>query len=233
MKAKLQRLIEAGRAKEAEVLMPNIDDSEPDVPGRWTTKDVVAHMTSWREVATGEINSLLTGSSVPEISDDDDLENEKFYARTHPLPAQSILESARHSWAELAAAVDACTEEDLLRPRPRYPSSQKLFHVVTGNYFHVGEHIGYWYSDQGNQAEAEKAALWSYELVSSVMPEDERRGVAEYNLACFYAKQGQGAQALPHVARAFELRPDLRDSARTDSDLTPIRSDPEFAKLLG
>ena len=232
MKEKLQRLIDASRQKEADVLFPHVDDREPDVPGKWTTKDVVAHMLSWRQVAIGEINAVLTGSEVPDVSTDDDRENEKFYARTHHMPARSILDAAAKSWADLAAAVEACTEDDLEGPRPRYPN-QKLLQAATGNtYYHVAEHIGYWYSDQGNEAEAEKAALWGYDLVTMVMPDDRTRGAAEYNLACLYAKRGEVAKAMSHLERGFELRPDLKDWSTSDTDLDSIRSNPEFVKLL-
>ena len=233
MKAKLHRLIDASRAKEEEVLIPHVDDREPSEPGAWTTKDQVAHMMSWRQVATGEIRAVLTGGEPPDVSTDDDAENEKFYARTHHLPAQEIVEQARLSWDALADAVEACTEEDLERSRPRYPNS-KLYVEVTGNtYFHVAEHLAYWYDDQGHEAEAEKAALWGYDLVNSVFQEDRMRGSAEYNLGCLYAKRGMADKALPRLARGFELRPELREHAKTDSDLDPIRSHEEFATLLG
>ncbi|HEY6874993.1 MAG TPA: DinB family protein [Candidatus Dormibacteraeota bacterium] len=232
MKAKLIRLIEASRRKESEVLMPHVDDSEPEAPGRWTTRDVVAHMTSWRQVAIGEVRAVLTGSEVPDVSSDDDVENEKFYAQTHHLPARAIVEAAARSWDDLASAVEACTEQDLEKPRPRYPN-QKLLQAVTGNsYYHVAEHIGYWYDEQGNEAEAEKAALWGYDLVTTVLPDDRTRGAAEYNLACLYAKRGRTEQALTHLGRGFELRPDLKDWSKSDTDLDSIRSDPEFVKLL-
>lgn len=233
MKEKLLRLIDASRAKEEQVLIPRVDDREPEKPGTWTTKDVVAHMTAWREVAVGEIDAVLKGTQPPDVSTDDDAENEKFYSRTHHLPARSIIDSAAKSWDALAAGVSACSEEDLQRPRPRYPNS-KLYVAVTGNtYFHVAEHLGYWYTDRGDDAEAEKVALWGYDLVNSVFQEDRMRGSAEYNLGCLYAKRGLADKALPRLKLGFELRPELREHAKTDTDLDPIRSNPEFARLLG
>ena len=232
MKEKLHRLIEASRAKEQEVLVPQVDDREPSESGRWTAKDVVAHMMSWRQVATGEINAVLTGSAVPDVSTDDDRENETFYQRTHHLPAGTIIASAAESWDDLDAAVRACTDEDLEKPRPRYPNQRLLQAVVGNTYFHVAEHLGYWYSDQGDEDSAEKAALWGYNLVNSILTEDPQRGAAEYNLGCIYAKRGRAEQALTHLARGFELRPDLKAWAKSDTDLDGIRSDPEFAKLL-
>jgi hypothetical protein len=49
-----------------------------------------------------------------------------------------------------------------------------------------------------------------------------------YNLACYEAKAGDSDAAVKHVTRAFELNSDLREHAKTDTDLDPIRDRPDF-----
>ena len=49
-----------------------------------------------------------------------------------------------------------------------------------------------------------------------------------YNLGCFEALSGRRDEALEHVARALEMRPQLRELAQTDGDLDSIRDDPRF-----
>jgi tetratricopeptide (TPR) repeat protein len=49
-----------------------------------------------------------------------------------------------------------------------------------------------------------------------------------FNLACFEAQAGQRGDALAHLRRAVELDPKVREWARTDEDLDPIRDDPAF-----
>ena len=44
-----------------------------------------------------------------------------------------------------------------------------------------------------------------------------------YNLACYEAQAGDAGSAVEHVTRALELRPSLREHAKTDPDLEPIR----------
>ncbi|HEV2218044.1 MAG TPA: hypothetical protein VGV88_10785 [Candidatus Dormibacteraeota bacterium] len=232
MKAKLLDLIDAGREKEAEALVPSVDDSEPDAPGRWTAKDQLAHLMSWRQVAIGELVAARTGGPVPDISNDDDLENAKFYAETHHQPARLIIEAAAGSWDAMAEAVSACSEETLEGPRPR-DSDQKLWMVVPLNvYNHVAQHLAYWSSDRNDEAAAEEAAIWGHDLAIATYPDDRTRGAAEYNLACIYAQMGMAATAVPLLKRGFELRPDLVEWAKTDTDLDPIRSSPELAELL-
>jgi len=53
-----------------------------------------------------------------------------------------------------------------------------------------------------------------------------------YNLACAYSLQHRNGEALPLLAKAIALNDALREEARKDPDLDPIRDDPEFQKLL-
>jgi hypothetical protein len=230
VKEKLHRLIDAARAKEEATLVPRVNDEPPPVAGRWTAKDQLAHLTSWRVFAAGEVDANRRGEPMPDVSLDDDVANVKFYAETHDLPAAEVIARARASWDGLAAAVDAASEEVLLRPRLRRPKQPQWQTVPNNTWFHLAEHLGYWYSEQGDEAGAEDAAKWGYELAVSTYPEDRIKGMSEYNLACFYAKRGRTREALPRLKLAFELRPELREVAKQDTDLEPIRA--EVMKLL-
>src|SRR4051812_26669592 len=54
-----------------------------------------------------------------------------------------------------------------------------------------------------------------------------------YNCACFATLAGDtGDETFAHLRRSVELRPQFRDSARTDDDLAAIRDDPRFAQAL-
>jgi tetratricopeptide (TPR) repeat protein len=50
-------------------------------------------------------------------------------------------------------------------------------------------------------------------------------GAALYNLACIECRAGRTDEALSHVRRAFELRPELAERAREDPDLDPIKEE--------
>ena len=53
-----------------------------------------------------------------------------------------------------------------------------------------------------------------------------------YNLACCEALAGRKEDAIEHLRVAFERRPSLRDLAKEDTDLDPIRDEPAFSELL-
>src|SRR5262249_56035056 len=49
-----------------------------------------------------------------------------------------------------------------------------------------------------------------------------------YNLACAEALAGRSDEALAHVSRALELKPEWADMARKDDDLASLRSRPDW-----
>jgi tetratricopeptide (TPR) repeat protein len=53
-----------------------------------------------------------------------------------------------------------------------------------------------------------------------------------YNVACCESLAGQTDHAIAHLRRAIELSERTREFLEGDSDLDPLREDPEFKKLL-
>ena len=54
-----------------------------------------------------------------------------------------------------------------------------------------------------------------------------------YNLACCEALAGRKEEAIGHLRVAFERRPSLRDLAKEDTDLDPLRDERAFRELVG
>ena len=233
LKDTLRHLMQAGREKEASDLLPHVDDSPPSQPGRWTAKDNLAHLSAWRLFAAAELEAVRTGSLAPaSVSVDIDENNAKVYEATRHQRAAAVLDEASRSWATLAAAVEACSEGDLLKPRIRRPE-QAAWQVIPGNtFFHIAEHLAYWHSERGEVSAAEAAAVWAHDLAVASFPDDRQRGTADYNLGCFYAVRGRAEQAIPLLRSGIEMNPNLREWAKTDTDLDSIRSTPELDRLL-
>ncbi len=232
IKDDVRRLIVAGREREAAELEPHVDDSPPGEPGRWTAKDNLAHLAAWRRFAATELDAVRTGAAAPAASEETDERNARVYQAERDKPASAVLEDAIRSWESLLAAVEACSEEDLVKPRLLRPE-QPVWQVIPGNtYFHIAQHLDYWHTERGEDRAAEDAAKWAHDLACEVFPADRQRGFADYNLGCFYAVRGRADDAIPYLRRGLALNPVLRDWARTDTDLDPIRSAPELAGLL-
>ena len=54
-----------------------------------------------------------------------------------------------------------------------------------------------------------------------------------YNLACCEALSGRTADAMEHLRQAIDRKEELRDFAKEDSDLDPIREERAFKELVG
>jgi hypothetical protein len=79
--------------------------------------------------------------------------------------------------------------------------------------------------DAGEYAEAADLAR---ELIQ-VHPES---AVRFYNLACYESLAGRTADAIEHLRPAVARSEDLREFAKIDSDLDPIRGEPAFKELV-
>jgi len=53
-----------------------------------------------------------------------------------------------------------------------------------------------------------------------------------YNLACLYSRQGDVPRSLWYLKVALWMNKGLREWARNDADLEPLRSKPEYQKIV-
>lgn len=231
LRDRLLETIEAARAKEAS-LVALCDDLSPAEEGVWTAKDNVAHLSTWREHAAQTLDAVRLGQPVDGPAHESDLDerNAEIYEEHRRETAAEVRAAANDSYATLVAAVNACSDADLRRERP--VGAGEVWRVVVGNgHSHVAQHLSYWAADHDDPAGAEAAAQWAYKLDIELLP--ETRSVADYNLACFFARNGRAEEALPLLGAALRSRPDLRPFALDDVDLEPIRDDPRVQSLLG
>ena len=232
LKPRLLATIAASREREHE-LLAMADDSPPAEPGLWTVKDHLAHLTWWRAYAAEVLDAVRTGAKLPDVEDDDDVQNAQIYAANKDRTADAIKSGSQASYDQLEAAIAASSEEDLLKPHPRYPSAS-LWQLIPGNgHYHLGQHLMFWHLEQGDEEAAEVAQQWVYDLDRTEFPEPKSVASSTYNLGCFYSRVGRDDEALHWLKHAFDLDPELKKAARTDPDLVRIRSHPDFVALIG
>jgi hypothetical protein len=138
---------------------------------------------------------------------------------------------ATHSSSALREAIEACGEEDLALPHPHAVGHQ-VWETVPGIAGHLGTHLMFWHLDHGEEAPAESAAMWAFDLESGFFPQPEQRADAAYNLACFYARVGRTEDAMTLLRDSLAAKPALIALARRDPDLDRIRDEPGFRELL-
>lgn len=229
LKKRLLQTLTASAQREGE-LANLCDDDRPD-PEKWTAKDHLAHLAHWRRYAAQVLTAVRTGGTPPKAEDVNAV-NADVHAANRQRPADDVKEEARSSYAELGRAIDDCSDEDLLKPREG--SGSVAWEVVPPNgHLHLGEHLGFWHQAQGDEPAAERAQKWMLEVHEAAFTDARSRAFGEYNLACYYARQGRSADAFPHVKRSLELLPELKDWALKDPDLARIRDEPGLRAILG
>jgi len=231
LKEALLFLVDATHAKETTDLLPHCDDSQPE-PGRWTAKDNLAHLAAWRVHAAEVLDAARTDQDLDDDGKTLDETNAGIHEATKDLALARVLADSDRSWARLRKAIEACSTDDLEKPRPGNPS-QQAWEVIPGDtHFHLAEHLGYWNSERGHEAVAEAAAVWAHDVNNEAFSGAKQRAYAAYNLGCFFARRGNAVKALPYLRDGFELMPDLKDWAKQDADLDRIRATPELVALL-
>jgi tetratricopeptide (TPR) repeat protein len=84
----------------------------------------------------------------------------------------------------------------------------------------------YWYAATPAYEAGEYAR--AHAIAAEALADHPDNGPLHYNLACYAALAGDREAALRHLRVAFENEPRARAWAQDDSDLDPIRDDPEF-----
>ncbi|MGH7764810.1 MAG: TPR end-of-group domain-containing protein [Candidatus Dormibacteraceae bacterium] len=231
MKRELLDALAEGRAREAELESLCVD-GPVDSLGRWSARDHIFHLAWWRDRNARLMSAVRTGSELPPPLEDDD-QNAIIYTSGRHRPAADVRAVARDSWDRLAAAVEACSEDDLIRPHP-YATDRRLWESVPGNgHGHVAEHLMFWHLELGDEKSAEAAQVWAHDLNRDLAPDPAHRAYADYNLACFYGRVGRADKAAPLLRESLKARPELVAQARKDKDLDLIRTSDKMRELLG
>jgi tetratricopeptide (TPR) repeat protein len=218
-------------SQERERELENVCDDAPSPdPALRTAKDHLAHLAHWRRYASRVLTAAHAGSPAPRADDVDGV-NAEVYAANRQRHAAEVKEAARASYAELAAAIEDCSEDELSSPREGRDGA--VWEIVPPNgHLHLGEHLGFWHQAKGDERAAEQAQLWTRDVQDTAFTDPRIVAFGAYNLACYYARLGRAAEALPHIRRSFELHPDLKKWALKDKDLDRIRDEPEIHALL-
>jgi beta-lactamase regulating signal transducer with metallopeptidase domain/tetratricopeptide (TPR) repeat protein len=124
--------------------------------------------------------------------------------------------------AEADVAVDAVAPE-----APEPPEAPASGFVQASKKKH---REGSWYA-QGMELHNEERYDEAIAAFQHSIEEGERVEAATYNIACGYARKGDGARAFDWLQKAIEEGFDADSYLAKDDDLDSLRSDPRFAQL--
>lgn len=159
-KARLLEEIRMERER-LEAVLAGMDEEQmllPGVNGRWSVKDILAHIVVWEERMIrwlGETPQMLP----PGMTwDDIDQMNEQTYLEHRDWPLAEVLSAFRASYPQAVRAVEAVPEADLIEAgRFAWFGSDPLWHLVAANTsWHYAQHakaIRAWLEKQGSASQ--------------------------------------------------------------------------------
>jgi tetratricopeptide (TPR) repeat protein len=231
LKARLFQLLDLSRTFQQQ-LIADLDPLEREASGsweNWSIKDELAHVIAWQLNSLARIAALLHAEPMPDFSDYQAI-NRAIYHTNHNRTLAEIAAEGDRAHAELVALVRSLSEEILAQPaRFSDQEPRSLAAQIAGNGFeHPVVHYADYYRRRGNVARATQV----YEAsVAAAADWPEWHGTARYNLACFYALNGQTDKAIAELRAALQLRPDLLEWSRQDTDLASLRDVPAYQTL--
>jgi tetratricopeptide (TPR) repeat protein len=232
-KSKLLNLLFIAYQEERQFIA-RLSDKERNEQGtmdRWSAKDTIAHNASWKqrraEQITAPDNEALTGFR------DFEYLNAQTFEMNRQLAWEDILENAREAYEFLSERVEALSEQDLNNP-DRYPwlNGRPAWRTVAiSGYYHPLSHVAAYLHERGQVAQASDMHDTMAERLQELDEDAEWGGIAQYNLACFYATTSRPQQAIQHLTSALRLNPGLVEWARQDTDLSILHGEPEYKEL--
>ena len=238
-RARLAALLRQGHADEraiGDMLTPEERERTGTVDA-WVPKEIIVHNAYWREREIERAEARLRGETQPSFAE---------YLR---MNAESFADLATHSWDQAVTRSQRATE-DLIAAIERLPDSALvatvgatdgsdgpeevvlLASIISSGYQHPEEHLAEIAAARGDQ---EKAAAIQRRILDDVVALDagaEVTATVRYNLACALAAHGPRAEVITLLRQSFADSPRLLALSRQDTDLDPIRDDPDFQALI-
>jgi len=232
-KEQLLQLFEFARLEQLEFIknLSMLESMIEGKPHKWSARDIVAHITSWQE----RNNRRFEGSATKEVFDPDE-QNRAFFDQNREKSWQQVELEAEVVYKDLVRLVGDMSEDDLLNTHsyPAWQEGRPLWRNIIGDgCTHPVMHYGQFYAEKGDLKGATRVNELLAERLINLDSSNEWKGTTIYNLACIYALTGNKAKAISELGRAFDLRPELKEWSKNDTDLDVLRSEAGFRKLVG
>jgi tetratricopeptide (TPR) repeat protein len=217
-----------------EVAISGLSETERKVigtPQRWSTKDLLAHISNWWRIQGERFAQVAQGNSAVDFAWSDETNATLFITSAHYSWEEVITEMRRSSVLWQAAVKNLKLEHLLLQDPHEEGNGQRLWRLVLANgYLHPLLHLTEHYLEQGKLVQATQIQKEMAAQILASLP--QAANLAHYNLACFYAQTGREEQAVTELQRAFALDSTLKSLAWQDKDFAPLQTYTPFQTLF-
>ena len=236
LKARLAALLRQGHADER-AFGETLTQAERERVGTvdaWAPKEIIAHLGYWRERESERAQARARGEDGPALDDFLTMNTESFAdLATHSW--DQAIERSRQSVEALIATVEALPDAVLFGPARLSAESggvRLLETIINNGYTHPEQHLAEMSAAHGDAAGA--AAIYR-RMLNAIIALDAGPLVAanaRYNLACALAASGPRDEVISLLRQSFADNPRLIAWSRQDTDLDPLREDPDYQALI-
>jgi len=221
--------------KELSEVLENLNEPQKQECGslqRWGVKDMLVHLAFWGDHFNHQVEAARAGSPVPDAGDYYEIINDGILLRNKGKTFEEARQEEETVFAKSIALLEAENPDDLVDPQKyAHMKGRSLLDRALGTEcYHVAAHISDYYLKEGfyNQAEGLQE-----EYTEKLLAFPGWDANAYYNLACFYSLNGKVEKALANLEQAFKVKPDLKEWAKKDPDINPLRGESGYQKLIG
>lgn len=209
------------------------DRSPVGTPNNWAIKDVFAHIAAWKDIMSQRFLAAR-GEQEPPSYDDLDIFNAQLFERHREESWQEVQDYLEMANRQLLEQVRLVDEDDLLDAE-RFPwlNGRSLWkRAIHSGYYHPVGHIASLYHERGEKGVGSQLMEAVTRKLLDLEPSTSWHGQTLYNLACFYALNGEKSKSLENLERAFSLSPDIIEWSKQDADLESLWDDPRYQSLV-
>jgi hypothetical protein len=221
LRAGLIEALRETRAVERDVFAA-LDPARRDIPppdGGWSAKDVLAHLSAWRQQQADRLAALREGREEPSppATEIDDI-NAILHDRRADWSWNRVVADAESTADGFIAELEAAGDETLSDP--------KTLGTIMGD---GPEHDLGHLAGLATTAKLRSSVVGLADTIRAIVDRggwpDRAAAYARYNLACFHALDGRPGVARDLLRQALPAEEDLRAHAPTDDDLIALRGE--------
>jgi tetratricopeptide (TPR) repeat protein len=233
LRARIVGYIQAGHNMQ-EAFVATLTENERQADGtweRWSAKDLIAHITSWKSRRLITLDAIAGGEAVPVFNMDET--NARTWEEQQLRSWDDVLAEEARVVPALIAHVERLSGDDLTE-HDRFPvPSQPLAMLLIRNaYTHPLNHLTERATEAGDYERAIGLQAEGTRALRTMTDYPELEAAARYNLACCYGLDGQPERAIPELRRALALNPAFVKNARQDPDLASLHGMSDYQALI-
>ena len=234
MKAKIKKLVRLAHDAEQSYIdkLSAEDKAALGEIDNWAPKDILAHMTAWKEQVVINYQAVVSGEDIPERGEYQEM-NVQFFEKHRLCSWDEVLKYREQTLQFLLNSLDTMSEEDLNRTEgiPRQEGRPFWRMIVGTAYIHPLMHLRDPLLERGDFAQAMEMQEQVCSLLSELDNDETWIGAQQYNLACIYSLVGQKDKAIRILREALKMTPELTEWSKEDPDFELIREYPEYKAI--